>query len=143
MVMLKTPKKAAPKAPDVDVDITPIRAPAAYTPKRMGKKSAALLALVGAAPAIGFTWAFITGQDIELLTSLIGPYLLLAWPVFLALGAKFWVQKITAERNKTAAEWRQPLIAARSRIAALEVVARARYKRPEGWPDEWPRDSIS
>ena len=101
-----------------------------YTATAIGFKVWALVFAVGLLPLAAVIAASASGYGVARLVDEVGPALLLCWPIVLAVGTKLLVRKIAAERNRVANEWKKPLLVERSRVASLEVVARARYETP-------------
>ena len=101
-----------------------------YTATAIGFKVWAIVFAVGLLPLAAVVVASASGYGVARLVDEVGPALLLCWPLVLAIGAKLLVRKIAAERNKVANEWKKPLLVERSRVASLEIVARARYETP-------------
>ena len=101
-----------------------------YTATAIGFKVWAIVFAVGLLPIAAVVVASASGYGVARLVDEVGPGLLLCWPLVLAIGTKLLVRKIAAERNKVASEWKKPLLVERSRVASLEIVARARYETP-------------
>ncbi|MFM9426516.1 hypothetical protein RCH10_002964 [Variovorax sp. GrIS 2.14] len=101
-----------------------------YTVTAIGFKVWAIVFAVGLLPIAAVVVASASGYGVARLVDEVGPGLLLCWPLVLAVGTKLLVRKIAAERNKVADEWKKPLLVERSRVASLEIVARARYETP-------------
>ena len=101
-----------------------------YTATAIGLKVWAIVFAVGLLPIAAVVVASASGYGVARLVDEVGPGLLLCWPLVLAVGTKLLVRKIAAERNKVANERKKPLLVERSRVASLEIVARARYETP-------------
>ena len=101
-----------------------------YTATAIGFKVWAIVSAVGLLPIAAVVVASASGYGVARLVDEVGPGLLLCWPLVLAIGTKLLVRKIAAERNKVANERKKPLLVERSRVASLEIVARARYETP-------------